>query len=127
MEKLINKILDNYYREQLINKMKSLLHFYNKELDYIEDDSLSETNTKKDVWRELNVGLISKSSIDANKVISNGIFYDIAVNVKYNDTTIRFSWLLPYSLTQPGGKSIASIEFYGYNEFNNRKNIKTSR
>ena len=52
---------------------------YNKELDYIEDDSLSETNTKKDVWRELNVGLISKSSIDANKVISNGIFYDITI------------------------------------------------
>ena len=52
---------------------------YNKELDYIEDDSLSETNTKKDVWRELNVGLISKSSIDANKIVSNGIFYDITI------------------------------------------------
>lgn len=56
---------------------------------------------------------------------TNGIFYDIAVNVKYNDTTIRFSWLLPYSLTQPGGKSIASIEFYGYNEYDEQYSYKT--
>ena len=52
---------------------------YNKELDYIEDDSLSDKNTKKDVWRELNVGLIPKSSIDANKIVSNGIFYDVTI------------------------------------------------
>lgn len=49
---------------------------YNKEVDYPEDDSLSSTPERKDVYREVNIGLISKSAIDANKVVSNGIIHN---------------------------------------------------
>lgn len=34
MEKLINKILDNYYKKQIIQKIKNLMWFYDEKLDY---------------------------------------------------------------------------------------------
>lgn len=68
---------------------------------------------------------LSDKKIRFNYKNSNGKFYDIAVNVKYNDDVIRFSWLLPYSLTQPGGNVIASIEFYGYIEYDEEYSYKT--
>ena len=68
---------------------------------------------------------LSDKKIRFNYRNSNGKFYDIAVNVKYNDDVIRFSWLLPYSLTQPGGNVIASIEFYGSTEYDERYSYKT--
>ena len=68
---------------------------------------------------------LSDKKIRFNYRNSNGKFYDIAVNVKYNDDVIRFSWLLPYSLTQPGGNVIASIEFYGYIEYDEEYSYKT--
>ena len=70
------------------------------------------------------IDLIDKK-VRFNYKNSNGKFYDIAVNVKYNDDVIRFSWLLPYSLTQPGGNVIASIEFYGYIEYDEEYSYKT--
>lgn len=68
---------------------------------------------------------LSDKKIRFNYRNSNGKFYDIAVNVKYNDDVIRFSWLLPYSLTQPGGNVIASIEFYGFIEYDEEYSYKT--
>ena len=68
---------------------------------------------------------LSDKKIRFNYRNSNGKFYDIAVNVKYNDDVIRFSWLLPYSLTQPGGNVIASIEFYGSTEYDEHYSYKT--
>lgn len=68
---------------------------------------------------------LSDKKIRFNYKNSNGKFYDIAVNVKYNDAVIRFSWLLPYSLTQPGGNVIASIEFYGFIEYDEEYSYKT--
>lgn len=68
---------------------------------------------------------LSDKKIRFNYKNSNGKFYDIAVNVKYNDDVIRFSWLLPYSLTQPGGNVIASIEFYGFIEYDEQYSYKT--
>lgn len=68
---------------------------------------------------------LSDKKIRFNYRNSNGKFYDFAVNVKYNDDVIRFSWLLPYSLTQPGGNVIASIEFYGYIEYDEEYSYKT--
>lgn len=68
---------------------------------------------------------LSDKKIRFNYRNSNGKFYDVAVNVKYNDDVIRFSWLLPYSLTQPGGNVIASIEFYGYIEYDEEYSYKT--
>lgn len=68
---------------------------------------------------------LSDKKIRFNYRNSNGKFYDHAVNVKYNDDVIRFSWLLPYSLTQPGGNVIASIEFYGFIEYDEEYSYKT--
>lgn len=68
---------------------------------------------------------LSDKKIRFNYRNSNGKFYDVAVNVKYNDDIIRFSWLLPYSLTQPGCNVIASIEFYGYIEYDEEYSYKT--
>lgn len=68
---------------------------------------------------------LSDKKIRFNYRNSNGKFYDHAVNVKYNDDVIRFSWLLPYSLTQPGGNVIASIEFYGSTEYDEHYSYKT--
>lgn len=68
---------------------------------------------------------LSDKKIRYNYRNSNGKFYDFAVNVKYNDDVIRFSWLLPYSLTQPGGNVIASIEFYGFIEYDEEYSYKT--
>lgn len=68
---------------------------------------------------------LSDKKIRFNYRNSNGKFYDIAVNVKYNDDVIKFSWLLPYSLTQPGGNVIASIEFYGSTEYDEHYSYKT--
>lgn len=68
---------------------------------------------------------LSDKKIRFNYRNSNGKFYDIAVNVKYSDDVIRFSWLLPYSLTQPGGNVIASIEFYGFIEYDEHYSYKT--
>lgn len=68
---------------------------------------------------------LSDKKIRFNYRNSNGKFYDIAVNVKYNDDVIRFSWLLPYSLTQPGGNVIASIDFYGSIEYGEQYSYKT--
>lgn len=68
---------------------------------------------------------LSDKKIRFNYRNNNGKFYDIAVNVKYNDDVIRFYWLLPYSLTQPGGNVIASIEFYGYIEYDEEYSYKT--
>lgn len=50
---------------------------YNKELDYREASSLDETE-RKDVYQEINIGLISKECIEANKVASNVVFRETA-------------------------------------------------
>lgn len=54
---------------------------YNKELDYMDvnDKSLTPDDTKKDVYRDVVIGLMSKKSIDANKVLANNISYDSSI------------------------------------------------
>lgn len=47
---------------------------YNKELDYKESEVLREKK-REDVYREVDIGLISKSAIDANKVLACGTMY----------------------------------------------------
>lgn len=44
---------------------------------------------------------------------SNGIFLEKAVNLQYNDTLIRFSWVLSYAVTYKSGTVNAAIEIFG--------------
>ena len=43
----------------------------------------------------------------------NGIFLEKAVNLQYNDTLIRFSWVLSYAVTCKSGNVNAAIEIFG--------------
>ena len=43
----------------------------------------------------------------------NGIFLEKAVNLQYNDTLIRFSWVLSYAVTYKSGNVNAAIEIFG--------------
>lgn len=54
---------------------------YNKELDYmdVKDNSLTPDDVKKDVYRDVVIGLMSKKSIDANKVLANNISYESSI------------------------------------------------
>lgn len=44
---------------------------------------------------------------------SNGVFPEKAVNLQYNDTLIRFSWILSYAVTYKSGTVNAAIEIFG--------------
>lgn len=44
---------------------------------------------------------------------SNGVFLEKAVNLQYNDTLIRFSWVLSYAVTYKSGTVNAAIEIFG--------------
>lgn len=44
---------------------------------------------------------------------SNGVFSEKAVNLQYNDTLIRFSWVLSYAVTYKSGTVNAAIEIFG--------------
>lgn len=54
---------------------------YNKELDYMDvnDNSLNPDDVKKDVYRDVVIGLMSKDSIEANKTLVNNISYDSTI------------------------------------------------
>ena len=43
----------------------------------------------------------------------NGVFPEKAVNLQYNDTHIRFSWVLSYAVTYKSGIVNAAIEIFG--------------
>ena len=47
---------------------------YNKEIDYIESEQLGEP-VRQDIYREVDIGLIPKASINANKVLACGTMY----------------------------------------------------
>lgn len=44
---------------------------------------------------------------------SNGVFTEKAVNLMYNNSKIRFSWILSYAVTSKSGNVTAAIEFFG--------------
>lgn len=44
---------------------------------------------------------------------SNGVFMEKAVNLMYNNSKIRFSWVLSYAVTCKSGNVTAAIEFFG--------------
>lgn len=44
---------------------------------------------------------------------TNGIFMEKAVNLQYNDTLLRFSWVLSYAVTYKSGTVNAAIEIFG--------------
>lgn len=52
---------------------------------------------------------------DIRFIVSNGlgIFPEKAVNLQYNDTLIRFSWVLSYAVTYKSGSVSVAIEIYG--------------
>lgn len=54
MEKLINKILNNYYKKQLVYKIKNLMCFYAKGLDYkfVESKEGFELQVKKHEYKD---------------------------------------------------------------------------
>lgn len=52
MEKLINKILDNYYKKQLINKIKSLLFFWCLDYKFVERTEGFELQVKKKEYKD---------------------------------------------------------------------------
>lgn len=54
-----------------------------------------------------------------------GVYTEEAVNLQYNDTKIRFSWILTYSDTHNGNVTVA-IEFYGENESKLPYSLKTT-
>lgn len=54
-----------------------------------------------------------------------GVYTEEAVNLQYNDTKIRFSWILTYSDTYNGNVTVA-IEFYGENESKLPYSLKTT-
>lgn len=56
---------------------------------------------------------------------SNGVFMEKAVNLQYNDTLIRFSWVLSYAVTQKSGNVSAAIEIFG-TENNANYSLKTT-
>ena len=45
----------------------------------VKDNSLSPDDVKKDVYRDVVIGLMSKKSIDANKVLANNISYESSI------------------------------------------------
>lgn len=48
---------------------------YNKDIDYPDLDKIAEDKTRQDVYKEVSIGLISKSCIEANKTLANAVFY----------------------------------------------------
>lgn len=70
----------------------------------------------EDVYNK-NVRFIIKNNL--------GIYTEEAVNLQYNDTKIRFSWILTYSDTHNGSTTVA-IEFYGENESKLPYSLKTT-
>lgn len=54
-----------------------------------------------------------------------GIYTEEAVNLQYNDTKIRFSWILTYSDTHNGSTTVA-IEFFGENDSKLPYSLKTT-
>lgn len=51
---------------------------HNKELDYIDGSNAGEEE-RKDVYKEIYIGLMSKSCLDANKVPTNCVFYQTSL------------------------------------------------
>ena len=70
-----------------------------------------------------NVDLITKN---IKFIVKNelGMFTEDAVNLQYNDTFIRFSWILSDSVTYKNGIDTAAIAFTG-NESGNKYTLKT--
>lgn len=70
-----------------------------------------------------NVDLITKN---IKFIVKNelGMFTEDAVNLQYNDTFIRFSWILSDSVTYKNGIVTAAIAFTG-NESGNKYTLKT--
>lgn len=54
-----------------------------------------------------------------------GVFTEPAVNLQYNDTLLRFSWILSYAATT-GGPVTAAIEFYGLTDSGENYSFKTT-
>lgn len=54
-----------------------------------------------------------------------GTFTEPAVNLQYNDTLIRFSWILSFAVTT-GGSMTSAIEFYGETETGDNYSLKTT-
>lgn len=54
-----------------------------------------------------------------------GIFTEPAVNVQYNDTLLRFSWILSYTATT-GGVVTSAIEFWGMTDSGDNYSLKTT-
>lgn len=50
---------------------------------------------------------------------SNGTFMEKAVNLMYNNSKIRFSWVLSYAVTCKNGEVKAAIEFFGKEDSKN--------
>ena len=48
---------------------------HNKETDYIDKSSAGEEEERKDLYKEIYIGLMSKSCLEANKVPTNCVFY----------------------------------------------------
>ena len=52
MKKLINKILDNYYKSQLIQKIKNLMCFYILDYKFIESEEGFQLQIKKKEYKD---------------------------------------------------------------------------
>ena len=129
MPDFINSTVNTKVYNQMDDECK-IIRIYDKEVSIENVKKIVEGDTNSsfltfEIDRYQNGVDLSDKKIRFNYRNSNGKFYDLAVNVKYNDNVIRFSWLLPYSLTQPGGNVIASIDFYGYIEYDEEYSYKT--
>ncbi|MDE7239278.1 MAG: hypothetical protein K2N41_06145 [Lachnospiraceae bacterium] len=64
---------------------------------------------------------------DIKFIVKNeyGVFTEPAVNLQYNDTLLRFSWILSYAATT-GGPVTAAIEFYGLPDSGENYSFKTT-
>ncbi len=81
-EELQSKTTIKYIEEEFTMVVSSDIN-YNKDLDYMkagreanEKAKFNPNDNAKDKYRELIIGLMSKKSIDANKVVANNVFRD---------------------------------------------------
>lgn len=54
-----------------------------------------------------------------------GVFTEPAVNPQYNDTSLRFSWILSYAATT-GGPVTCAVEFWGVTDTGENYSLKTT-
>lgn len=73
-EDTTNVVTEPYLQDEFMIFVSQDIN-YTKELDYMEAD-VTGNPPREDVYRQVDIGLISKSCIDANKEINNCIMYE---------------------------------------------------